>query len=115
MRNAIEKLELLGRELSAADPGDQQQLASVLARRGYWVAELARAIAVDECTAEEAAELLERLQAISDGGGKVYRLVVLQRLLLQQRIAVLRQDCAVLRAFDPGTPPGAGSLMTTAL
>jgi hypothetical protein len=115
MKHAMAELERLDRDLAAADPGDLGRLREILAERGRWLAELERALAGDACAREEAAELLARLSAIAERGIRVYRLVMLQRLLVQQRMAVLGQDSAVLRAFAPARDAVAGGMVTTSL
>jgi hypothetical protein len=101
MKRAVTELKRLDQELRIADPGDVDQLREIIARRAQWVAELERAVAHNGCSEAEAAQLMSQLQIISDGGVNTYRRLMLHRLLLQQRIAVLSQDRAVLRAFTP--------------
>ncbi len=113
MRHIIEALEGLDASLRRTDPGDFPAFESLLRQRAVWVKALAAEVEAGAAGAD-AAELLERLRAIEAGAAEPYRGVMLHRLLLQQQLAGLRQQRAVLRAFTPepdGNPVGV--LLTT--
>lgn len=115
MRQIVEELERLAGELNTADPGDLGQMRDIVTRRAHWVAELGR-VTSQGYHGDDAGELAERLRALSQGGLKTYRRVMLQKLLIQQQLRNLRQERIALQAFDPGgTTPETGSLVKTLL
>ncbi|MEO8657474.1 MAG: hypothetical protein ABI693_03350 [Bryobacteraceae bacterium] len=96
MRTLVEKVEALDAKLRIADPGDVATLASLLEQRGTALACLPRLCA----TGEGNPELLQRLQAISQGMSGLYRGVILERLLIVQRQSALEREKALLKSVS---------------
>jgi len=103
----LDELEAIGAKLSAADPGDHDQWARLLARRAELLDKVTSGI--PNTPTHELEIILQRLTAISTSMATPYRSVILERLLTLQKMATLAQQKAALAAFSPApteTEPG---------